>query len=464
MALAPPEHVLGFEYSLLTQVQSHCALDQLATIPEDDSMDEGVSLKRVISDALLPKYNDLPPNSAPRRMRNGGTPYLYPSVLHCWSRCWVKGFVFASSFMMLAHVLSEPVALLTGEPVSRPSHKDHIKNGLFFGSFVALYNTLLFASFKEPRKRQEWTGVMAFIAGWSILLAPPKGRYFAAIITFLRAVEIMARRRLGHISTLRKSGGLMFMCTVCSQILHTWVLNPSLLDPRFLRFLQQMTGADTFSSKQASIRSAIKQRILAPLKNGVAVYGPMYISSFLFFRAFRVPVSRLPKEVLVLGLNALRSMTFLVVIGWCSDYFSRYSSALRGFYNLRTSEGNIIIPLAHGEGLRNVGTALVLGCAAGFSSLVEKPSKRLELALYIASHSLHSIVKSVGLHRFMKLGRILQALIFSWSASIIFQAYANEESTLRPTYVFFFRYFFDGKSKRHRSLFHRFSPNVKLRS
>jgi len=293
MALAPTEHVLGFDYSVLTQVQSHCLLDQLETIPEYEQ-DEAGRLTGVISDALIPRYNDLPGHSAPRHVRAGGVPYLYPSVLHCWSRCWVKGFLFASSFMMIGSVLSALPAFLSGEPVTRPLRRDHIKNGLFFGSFVAIYNTLLFIAFKEPHKRQEWAGVTAFVAGWSILLAPPKGRYFASIITFLRAVEILARRRLAHIDTLRKCGGLMFMCAVCSQISHTWLQNPNLLDPRFLRFLQQITGADA-NAISSSTGSVIEQRVLSPLKQGAAVYGPMYVSSFLF-RAFRVPISQLPKE------------------------------------------------------------------------------------------------------------------------------------------------------------------------
>eukprot|EP00397_Hematodinium_sp_SG-2012_P034477 GEMP01036986.1.p1 GENE.GEMP01036986.1~~GEMP01036986.1.p1 ORF type:complete len:499 (+),score=55.61 GEMP01036986.1:43-1497(+) len=465
MALAPLSHALGVDFSVLTHVASNVTSEHLCTITEDEEYEEEKSPWTGIRHALFPQYHNLPQTCAPRRIQPGARHYLYPSLLACWSRCWLKGFTSSVAFLTALSIIPSlwnPTTRLSA--MNRGKLKDHIRNGLFFGTWNAMYNTILFSKGKSPEQRRKWAGLTAFLASSSIVLAPPKAMYFASVVTFLRACEICWKRYATSPEFIRRCSGAILMGASSAQVASALLRFPSTLDPRFLGFLRQLTthvdpvtevpqspvsavtspvgrsslGALENSPAPTSTAIQILRHSLLSLKLGLRVYAPTSVISFLVFRAFRVQSTQFPRSVGTMTLDLLRSLSFVSAGSSLYWLAARYVSAR-------------FLPL-------------VVGLIAAAITKLEKRSKRLELALYVASHALHSVLQRfnfpllLGKHK----TRVVEYLIFSFSAAVIMQAYADEDPSLRAPYRFFFRYFFDGKSKRHKALFKGMLPNLQL--
>jgi hypothetical protein len=218
------------------------------------------------------------------------------------------------------------------------------------------------------------------------------------------------------------------MCSSASILLHAWLLEPGALDPTYCRFLDRhggkgrgvidalasltrtgvmgdgalpgvrawyaanqphhssaiaaVTGACTtpcsiIHPNQSHFVHAVRFAV-AGIPAALPVYVPVYAVSTLLVqrgRLLKAPMTILPRA----AWGALRSSAFL------SSYCALAWLSLCTVHN---GAGLCPVPMS---------TASVLLCAApaGLAALLEKPSRRTELALFCAGHAQHSSLMEV---------------------------------------------------------------------
>ena len=362
-----------------------------------------------------------------------------------------------------------------------------LRVALFLATYASgcrLTEGLLKARFGS--RSDSWRAALAgAVAAPSLLLAssqpsPSLSIYIAlrAALLALRAEAVRAKERKdgGWPSTrvgrlLQTHGPLLTMCGTASVLLHAWVYVPATLDPGYVRFLDRAAGkgrgvveAVEELSRTGGIvatlpavrswhaaqgaRSAAAVASIAPdcsdpcqlvhpgeghlehalffLLRGVVralpVYAPVYAASTLVVR--RGAVLKKPGRVLGrAALGILRSSLFLST--YCTIAWASFCTLSRR---------------------RRPSRATVLACSfpAGLAALIEKPSRRTELALFCSGHALHSLARLAVLWGWVHPVGREDLLLFCCSSAVIMDAYERRPETFRPS----FRSVFDWVSGR----------------
>eukprot|EP00249_Psilotum_nudum_P004941 c18447_g1_i1 orf=307-2004(-) len=347
-----------------------------------------------------------------------------------------------------------------------------LRYGLFLGSFAGTFSTLdeLIAALWGFRRTAKWRSLIAgAVAGPSLLLTGKNAQHTSMAIYILVRASVLAARcgiKSGHIGWLCspfawKHGDMFMMCLSSSQILSSWIMKPESLSPSYVSFLNKHGGKDR------SILQGIKDLAFGKPITGLEaifehyktfgvnvqldpkmkipcmmVHGDRHcISHFFWFlchACFRslpvyIPVYLVPAVIvhrqgllkkplsilLKTAVGAVRSSLFLST--YCASAWLWTCCLFRA-----TGRCN---PAVIAMGTFPTGLAL----------MIEKKSRRMEIALYCFSRALESFgicIADLGLLPWkINIIKRIDVILFSFATSIIMHCYAEEREVFLSKYL-----------------------------
>lgn len=360
------------------------------------------------------------------------------------------------------------------------------RHGAFLGGFLAIFETMVrrLSQSQIGKLRVLRAPIAALAASPSLLFLPRDTRAAVALFFGVRSLEILGiyltmAQVLPEISFI----DLIVMVAATGRILWAWLKLPDSLDLGYIRFLDKQ-GGFTVAGTQAlrGILHGIDQdqdlfkltdarqlwtfldarsknglpplpfdkmrckstdeaicEILHPetpscflhflkfvLQQGIPqalpVYFPVYVIPAIIFR-HRQLFSR-PLQIVIQILSGMtRSSLFLAIfcgLGWYSSCISRR--------NLRIGQFGL-------AGL------------AGVAVLIEKKSRRIELALYILAHAIRSILYESVVKRWIHPIPLASLLSFAVAMTIVMTSFVEKPEILRPSYRSLLGYFFGSASR-----------------
>jgi len=502
---AMPGFALGTDLHLISRVQS--ALHDLHQTPSVEQVDQLQDRQRRSREgqhrvaylrkdvSVLDVASQRPGSKEEEKKKKPTREQMYTSDLHCFMRNFLKGFAVATGGLAVLAAL--PAAWRKNQKVL-PSllHRDHARNGLVFGLYVALYNTSLsLLGGTSGRRRARAAPVAGVIAGLALIVASKRVKYNASSFLFVRALEVagclLAETCTKHpfTSSLAGFADVLMMAVSSMQVLWCWQYDRHSLDPKYAKFLDIHGGKPKpeFDAYCAVGRGAapidvatvntMREGLQMPplsLDTPVSFYSllhPREDSSFLFLARFFVREAEravklyLPlygitalafrnQKLLKRPLQELKKLVFSTVRS--TAFLATYCTAAWGIMALQyTASGS------HPSSIHDWRQNLP-GVAAGAALLVEKKERRGELATYVFMHAVHASL--MRLRRWLATsGRLSPALVamrsgsadvavFCACSAFLAHTYVASEWAIRPIVVLVMRRFLDGRSKRHLSL------------
>lgn len=362
-----------------------------------------------------------------------------------------------------------------------PILKDVLRYGLFLGSFAGTFSTVdeLIAAFGGFKRTAKWRALMAgAVAGPSLLLIGPNVQHTSmAIYIFLRAAVLAARcgiksEHLGWFCRplTWKHGDVFLMCLSASQILSAWILKPESLPSSYISFLNKHGGKDISITK--TILQLAFNYPLTHLKavekyhksmgmdieldekvttTCMVIHGNQdCISHFIWFlgKAYLrslpvyIPVYVIP-AIIVHRQGLLRKPVpifskALFGTARSSLFLSVYCASAWLWTCMLFRAAKICNPAILAMGTFPPGLAL----------MIEKKSRRMEIALYCFARALESFAICCGDESIMPLNYKFKPLnykfkapdridviLFSFATSIIMHCYAQEREVFRSKYL-----------------------------
>eukprot|EP00947_MAST-08B_sp_MAST-8B-sp1_P000924 g924.t1 len=322
--------------------------------------------------------------------------------------------------------------------------------GMFGGALLSILNGYMFFSRHTPKNSVmgRYRGQVAgMLAGLSLALAPADMRATLAIFLAVRALEVQGKlaANRGFLPAL-ENGDALLMSAASAVVMAAYVVLPRTLEPAYIRFLN--THIQTPPEHVHALRRMVSGRTLdltTPVKGlnalSVPVYVPVYLTSTLLFSASRLLTRPLPQLQRVAKGIAVSSL----------------------FLTTYTAIGVSMLPVLRWLGLRYsvVGPSLAplavsaAGMIAGFSVLLEKKSRRIELALFVFQKAIDVVwnlaSNAKGPWRWL-LAEVVtglpgQVLLFSTALGSIMHAFVRHPHMIRGTYRSMLRRFFDSDTR-----------------
>eukprot|EP00941_MAST-03F_sp_MAST-3F-sp1_P001328 g1328.t1 len=334
-------------------------------------------------------------------------------------------------------------------------------------------------------------GIAGFVSGLSLLVLPPATRTLLTIVSAVRAIEFQALmlHKRGLLPSIPHADSLLFAASA-AELIYAWGFYPASLPPSYEKFLgwQVQVGSDAKTalvhmqvgkpldlekiniSRKARGKSLILHRkaydnetidptlgtnIVFPsieklqasdlcyalfryfingLKLAVPVYVPVYsLSTLLFQRKKLFSKAKFFTTVTKVLFNISRSCIFLSL--FCTIGVG--SLAILRAVGLRYSVA--------GKHARHL--FVVAGAMAGGSVLIEKKSRRIELALYLARIAAGSLWKIANTEKWVivrilfgipVLGKALyrkgNVLLFCCALASLLHARLRHPAVLRKSY------------------------------
>ena len=363
---------------------------------------------------------------------------------------------------------------------------EHARWAAFLGSFLAVHNSVMHARTQKPlpHPMEHFRGGIAgTLAGVSLTFAPAYARPYLALLLAVRAAEIGIRSasQKGMVPTaLSSHADVKLMCAASAVVMSCWIFEPRALERGYLRFLNRQSGKDdrVLRSIAAAFDGELHSRpgVLAalnahraslalpalrmPLPHGCAhcnvlhpaqsceghlvgywaagwaralpLYAPVHLLPLLLFRP--ALLLRKPGPLLLqAALKAGRSALFLS--SYCASGFAVLCASAR---------------LAHAAGLRSRRWHAQLASAlCGLALLIEKPGRRLELALFTTTHALRCLPHPGSNDALRRHGSVP---LFAVAAGVISHHFVMAPQALRPSYAALLTRFLDTAGGTHRRL------------
>jgi len=278
-------------------------------------------------------------------------------------------------------------------------------------------------------------------------------------------------------------GATVTMSATASVLLHAWLLEPSALEPAYVKFLNFHGGkgravvdgisemARTHNGAASNAVSAVRDWHVA---NGTSVEalhavvegcsdpcalvhpGESHLSHAVWFAAngvMRALPVYLPvyavSTAMVQRQNLLRNPKH--VVKRASWGILRSSMFLSSYCALAWLSCCTVHSVPH---KRRVTRQSVLLCTApaGLAALIEKPSRRTELALFCAGHACHSMARLAVLWGIAKPLPHADLLLLTASSGLIMDAYTHAPHTFRPAFRSVFDWIFGFSWRRKGSI------------
>mmetsp|Transcript_25050 Transcript_25050/g.54048 ORF Transcript_25050/g.54048 Transcript_25050/m.54048 type:complete len:396 (+) Transcript_25050:746-1933(+) len=361
----------------------------------------------------------------------------------------------------------------------------------FFGTLLGVYNGVMFESRKYTNVSwlvERYRGFIAgFLSGSALIWVPYEKRWPVILFTFVRMVELqarlMVRRRLlpscAH-------GDTLLMVLASASMIHSFTITPQSLDKSYVNFLYKFgnsPAAVVEALAQAQLGKPLNLAKLNPVRakvgkeRGVAVdmltdplgydsWAPgellhpgmslgRYLAQFfarniklaigVYIPVFTVPVLLFYPSQLVrnpvktirrVGWGVSQSSLFLTV--YCCVGMSALS-LLRsvGFkYNIMGAKSQVAFAIAGGLG--------------ALATLLEKKSRRIELALYVLSKAVEARWNQLIMSKKFTPWKGGGILVFMYCFGIICHTYNIHPGMLRATYLSLLKRFLDSTEARHK--------------
>ena len=352
--------------------------------------------------------------------------------------------------------------------------RDTLRWGAFLGCFSGLFVTAdeSIACFIGRRRTAAWRSLAAgAIAGPTLLLTGPDTTHTSlALYVLLRGITLLVRcgnlptaspwkRRL-LTPTRWHHGDVFLMCLSTCQFGYSWIVMPSTLPPSYVRFLNKHGGKEMYvleairemchrhphsqntpqvlrtlrsTPYEKSFHGTLPCEFLHPGQScsrhtlgflpagylrAIPVYVPVYIiPALLVHRRKLLGPGKRGELWGKVGLGALRSSGFLAL--YCA-------LAWRGACAGWNAAG------------RTTPMAIVASCwIAGLAVLVEKKSRRMELALYCLSRSVEAFSLTLVAHGYIHkrfIPRRLDVMLFSAAAAAICHCYSDHYGERRDVF------------------------------
>ena len=366
---------------------------------------------------------------------------------------------------------------------------------LFLGCYASGFR-LVEGALAGVKGSRRWRAAAAgFAVAPTFVLASAHPSPSLAVYVALRAALLALRSGKRHgVAFSSRAGAALFdagpvltMCGSASLLLHAWLLEPRALDAAYVRFLdrhggkgrpvidalQELTRTGAFGAALPAARSwyAANQpeacAALDALPGGPRVPchlvhpGRGHLSHALWFGIRGVPAA-LPVYLPVYAVSAaLVQRSALLrqpgrVAGRAALGILRSSAFLSAYCSIAwLSCCSVHHPASTCDGRpRRMSRATVLLCAfpAGLATLLEKPSRRTELALFCAGHAAQSAARCAVLWGWVRPVRRLDVVLLCLSSGTIMHHYIHEREVFRPAFRNVFDWIF-GYSWRRRGSF-----------
>lgn len=349
--------------------------------------------------------------------------------------------------------------------------QDTLRYTSFLGVFAGLYVSVDegIAAIFGNRRTSGWRAAVAgAVAGPAILLTGPKARHTSlALYVLVRGITLLIRcgnkpssppllKRL-LAPTRWQHGDTALMCLSTSQIGYSWLMEPSTLPSAYLNFLNRHGGAEVYKYRavqelaernaagkpptrlqalQGSQHAHFRERIPCGfLHAGSSCSGqsmPFWWRSFLRSLPVYIPVYAIPAILVhrqkLLGPEAPGIWVKAAVAAARSSLFlSLYCTlAWRGACIGHQLTGN------------STGLILASSCwTGGLATLVEKKSRRMELAFYCLSRAIESCalcLQQWGWINADSLPQRFDVLLFSTATAAILHCYSDANGRHRDVF------------------------------
>lgn len=335
----------------------------------------------------------------------------------------------------------------------------------FLGSYagVTVLVEELIACLGGRRRTHAWRGMAAGAAAGPTLLLTGDRYPSLSLYLVLRGLVLLVRcgnlpgtgpwKRAALAPTRWEHGDVALMCLSASQIMYSWICAPSTLPPFYTRFLERHGGkplehiaamreliarpaagpgplASLRGTRQAGLAAALPCDFMHPGRGcdahalaflpasylrSLQIYVPVYLVPALLVHRQRLFLSpRAPLLWARMGGGVLRSSLFLSL--YCALAWRGGCAGWRAAGRLR-------------------GDVLAASVAvSGLAALVEKKSRRMELAFYCLSRAIQSLgecfVEWGWAPHWVPLAR-LDVLLFSLASACILHCYSDHSGARR---------------------------------
>ena len=368
-----------------------------------------------------------------------------------------------------------------------------LRYALFLGCFSSGFRLVEGALAATVKGSERWRAAVAgCVVAPTFLIAesaPSPGlALYVALRAALLALRSAKRKNAAFTSRLGAAvfehGPVLSMCASASVLLHGWLLEPASLDKTYVRFLDRHGGkgravinalseitmvgraattlpavrawyarhqphacaslepvteacnhpCDLVHPGQGHLLHALRFAVLG-VPAAIPVYVPVYaVSTALVQRGnlLRQPLRMLTRST----IGVLRSSAFLssyCAIAWLSCCTVHNASSC--VHGRKT-------PMSRA-------TVMLCSLPAGLATLIEKPSRRTELALFCTSHALQSAARCALMWNWVRPVRRPDIALLMLSSSYIMHTYRQEPATFRSSFRNVFDWIF-GYSWRRR--------------
>ncbi|KAK9825197.1 hypothetical protein WJX81_006470 [Elliptochloris bilobata] len=349
--------------------------------------------------------------------------------------------------------------------------KESLRYTAFLGSFAGVYVAVdegIAALFGKQRSSDWRAFVAGAAAGPSILLTGPKARHHSlALYVLLRGVTLLVRCgnkpdappavRALLTPTRSRHGDTGLMCLCTCQLAYSWILKPQTLPPSFVHFLNHHGGHELWYYKAArelahrhwhglppeplaalvgteneglvaehpcdwahpgvGCNENALRFLPAAYLRALPVYLPVYLLSGLLVHRRALFAAGAPEIWAKVLKGAARSSAFLAV--YCTLC---WRGACFGFQATSSCAPPVI-----------AGSAWL----GGLATLLEKKSRRMELALYCTSHAIMSFALCLvewGVVREWHVPDRLDVVMFAAAAASIMHCYSDGNGRHRDVF------------------------------
>jgi hypothetical protein len=375
---------------------------------------------------------------------------------------------------------------------------DDVLSALRYAAFLGVYtsgfrlaDSALLSAF--GRRSGRWRAALAGMLvaqSYKLASAQPSTSFtiYIALRAALLALRAEAARNRAPLNSpagrfLMQHGATVTMSATASVLLHAWLLEPRALEPAYVKFLNLHGGkgravidgvsemARTHDGTASAVVPAVRdwhvangtslealgsvvagcddpcelvhpgeghlshaaRFVVQGIMRAVPVYLPVYAVSTAMVQ--RSSLMRNPKHVAQRAtLGILRSSLFLssyCAIAWLSCCTVHHVPRKR-----RVTRG----------------TVLLCSAPAGLAALIEKPSRRTELALFCAGHACHSLARLAVQWGVAAPMRNADLLLLTASSGLIMDAYIHAPHTFRPAFRSVFDWLFGVSWRRKGSI------------
>mmetsp|Transcript_10242 Transcript_10242/g.11805 ORF Transcript_10242/g.11805 Transcript_10242/m.11805 type:complete len:520 (+) Transcript_10242:220-1779(+) len=450
-----------------------------------------------IEELVIETYVDVAEETKPQPNTTSPRKEAPESTLHyedLWgaiTRNIGKGFVLGYGGKVTVNVLFLLLTAIRGRKVKVNrnalvhSARDY---GVFFGLLLGINNGIMYETRKRlvgggiKGKLNRYRGYIAgFFAGASLIWVPKENRKPIVLFAFVRALELQAKMAAnrGLIPNVNH-GDTLLMSIASASMIHSWIFSSSTLDPSYVKFLSvqvpiPLVAVNAVARMHTGRKIDIEALNLARKKIGASVLtGSSYIHydklnsgeiihpgkslPVFFIRSLISGMKRaLPVYLPVFSLPVLLFYPLSLVKHPVETMARTMSGVMRSSLFLATycATGVTSISLMRllGFNFSNVGTFAHLAPAAagflsGLATLIEKKSRRIELALYVLSKAVEGRATQLVEAGLLPNFRGAEILVFMSSLAVIMHAYVRHAKMLRSSYYSILCRFFD-TDKRH---------------